>query len=249
MSGHSKWATTKHRKGAADAKRGKLFTKIIREMTVAARSGGGDVTGNPRLRMAVTKAKEANMPADNIKKAIQRGTGELPGVQYEEMTYEGYGPGGAAVLLDALTDNKNRAAAEIRHLFGKGGGNMGETGSVAWMFETKGQIVIGKETIDEDKLMSMALDAGAEDIQSLDETQFSVVTAPSDFEAVKKALTDAGIPIVSAEVTRLPKTSVRLEGREAEQMLNLMESLEDNDDIQKVYANFEVPDDLIVETE
>ncbi len=249
MSGHSKWATTKHRKGAADAKRGKLFTKIIREMTVAARSGGGDPTGNPRLRLAITKAKEANMPADNIKKAIQRGTGELPGVQYEEMTYEGYGPGGAAVLLDALTDNKNRTAAEIRHLFGKYGGNMGEAGSVAWMFEKKGQIVIGKETIDEDKLMALALDAGAEDIQSLDDAQFSVVTAPSDFEAVKKALTDAGIPIISAEVTRLPKTSVRLEGREAEQMLNLMETIDDLDDIQKVYANFEIPDELMAETE
>jgi YebC/PmpR family DNA-binding regulatory protein len=245
MSGHSKWATTKHRKGAADAKRGKLFTKIIREMTVAARSGGADVTGNPRLRMAVTKAKEANMPADNIKKAIQRGTGELPGVQYEEMTYEGYGPGGAAVLLDALTDNKNRTAAEIRHLFGKYGGNMGETGSVAWMFEKKGQIVIGKETIDEERLMTLALNAGAEDIQSMDEAQFSVVTAPSDFETVKKGLADADVQILSAEVTRLPKTSVRLEGREAEQMLNLMEMIDDLDDIQKVYANFEIPDELM----
>jgi YebC/PmpR family DNA-binding regulatory protein len=249
MSGHSKWATTKHRKGAADAKRGKLFTKIIREMTVAARSGGGDITGNPRLRLAVTKAKEANMPADNIKKAIQRGTGELPGVQYEEMTYEGYGPGGAAVLLDALTDNKNRTAAEVRHLFGKYGGNMGETGSVAWMFEKKGHLVIEKKAIDEEKLLSLALDAGAEDVQSSDETEFAVVTAPSDFESVKKALSDAGIPTLSAEVTLLPKTSIRLEGREAEQMLNLMETIDDHDDIQKAYANFEVPDTLMDETQ
>ncbi len=245
MSGHSKWATTKHRKGAADAKRGKIFTKIIREMTVAARMGGGDPNGNPRLRLAIVKAKEANMPSDNIKKAIQRGTGELPGVQYEEIGYEGYGPGGVAVLLDMMTDNKNRTVAEIRHLFSKHGGNLGEAGCVAWMFEKKGYMTVEKGAVDEDRLMSLALDAGAEDVLSDDPTQFEVLTAPLDFEPVKNALSDAKIALSVSEVTLLPKTYVHLDGKEAEQMLRMVEALEDHDDVQKVHANFDISEDVM----
>jgi len=247
MSGHSKWATTKHRKGAADAKRGKIFTKIIREMTVAARMGGGDPDGNPRLRLAILKAKEANMPSDNMKKAIQRGTGELPGVQYEEILYEGYGPGGVALLIEIMTDNKNRTVAEIRHLLGKQGGSLGESGCVAWMFERKGNLVIDKKAVDEDRLMSIALDAGAEDVQSDDPARFEVITAPTDFEAVKKALSDAAIDCLSSEVTRLAKTEVHLDGKAAEQILHLMEALEDHDDVQKVHANFTLPDEFLAE--
>lgn len=247
MSGHSKWATTKHRKGAADAKRGKIFTKIIREMTVAARMGGGNPDGNPRLRLAILKAKESNMPSDNMKKAIQRGTGELPGVQYEEILYEGYGPGGVALLIEIMTDNKNRTVAEIRHLLGKQGGSLGESGCVAWMFERKGSLVIDKKTVDEDRLMSIALDAGAEDVQSDDPAQFDVITSPTDFEAVKKALSDAAIDCLSAEVTRLAKTEVHLDGKAAGQMLHLMEALEDQDDVQKVHANFTLPDEFLAE--
>ncbi len=245
MSGHSKWATTKHRKGAADAKRGKIFTKIIREMTVAARMGGGDPDGNPRLRMAILKAKEANMPADNMKKAMLRGTGDLPGVHYDEILYEGYGPGGVALLIEIMTDNKNRTVAEIRHLLGKQGGALGESGCVAWMFERKGSLVIDKKLVDEDRLMSLALDAGAEDVQSDDPDQFDVITAPADFEAVKKALADAKIDCLSAEFTRLAKTEVHLEGKAAEQMLNLIDALEDHDDVQKVHANFTLPDEFL----
>jgi len=247
MSGHSKWATTKHRKGAVDAKRGKVFTKIIREMTVAARMGGGNPDGNPRLRLAILKAKEANMPSDNIKKAIQRGTGELPGVQYEEVLYEGYGPGGVALLIEILTDNKNRTVAEIRHLLGKHGGSMGESGCVAWMFERKGSLVIDKKSVDEERLMTLALDAGAEDVQSGNPAQFEAITPPADFERVKKALSDAAIPCLSAEVIRLAKTEIALDGKAAEQMLRLMEALEDHDDVQKVHANFTLPDAILAQ--
>ena len=247
MSGHSKWATTKHRKGAADAKRGKIFTKIIREMTVAARMGGGDPDGNPRLRLAILKAKEANMPSDNIKKAILRGTGDLPGTQYDEVLYEGYGPGGVALLIEIMTDNKNRTVAEIRHLLGKQGGSLGESGCVAWMFERKGSLVVDKKSVDEDRLMAVALDAGAEDVRSDDPAQFDVITSPTDFEAVKKALSDAAIPCLSADITRLAKTEVHLDGKAAEQMLHLMEALEDHDDVQKVHANFTLPDKILAQ--
>ncbi|MBI3804754.1 MAG: YebC/PmpR family DNA-binding transcriptional regulator [Nitrospirae bacterium] len=245
MSGHSKWATTKHKKAAADSKRGKIFTKIIREITVAAKIGGGDPEGNPRLRTAILKAKENNMPADNIKKAVQKGTGELPGVSYEEMTYEGYGPGGVAIIIQLLSDNKNRTVSEIRHLLSKSGGNMGESGSVSWMFQKKGYLSIEKAKADEEKLMSAALDAGAEDIRSDDPTTFEVITAPADFEKVKKAMTDAALTPSFSEVTLLPQTYVRLEGKEAEQMLRLMEALEDHDDVQNVYANFDIPDEVM----
>lgn len=245
MSGHSKWATTKHKKAAADSKRGKIFTKIIREITVAAKMGGGDPEGNPRLRTAILKAKENNMPADNIKKAVQKGTGELPGVTYEEMTYEGYGPGGVAIIIQIMSDNKNRTVSEIRHLLSKNGGNMGESGSVSWMFQKKGYLSIEKQKTDEEKLMSVALDAGAEDIRSDDPTLFEVITAPADFEKVKKAMTDAGLVPSYAEVTFLPQTYIRLEGKEAEQMLRLMEALEDHDDVQNVYANFDIPDEVM----
>lgn len=245
MSGHSKWATTKHKKAAADSKRGKIFTKIIREITVAAKMGGGDPEGNPRLRTAILKAKENNMPADNIKKAVQKGTGELPGVTYEEMTYEGYGPGGVAIIIQIMSDNKNRTVSEIRHLLSKNGGNMGESGSVSWMFQKKGYLSIEKQKTDEEKLMSVALDAGAEDIRSDDPTLFEVITAPADFEKVKKAMTDAGLAPSYAEVTFLPQTYIRLEGKEAEQMLRLMEALEDHDDVQNVYANFDIPDEVM----
>lgn len=245
MSGHSKWATTKHKKAALDAKRGKIFTKIIREITVAAKMGGGDPEGNPRLRTAILKAKENNMPADNIKKAVQKGTGELPGVSYEEITYEGYGPGGVALIIQIMTDNKNRTVSEIRHLLSKSGGNMGESGSVAWMFHKKGYLSIEKQKADEEKLMSVALDAGAEDIRSDDPTLFEVITAPADFEKVKKAMADAGLTPSYAEITFLPQTYIRLEGKEAEQMLRLMEALEDHDDVQNVYANFDIPDEVM----
>jgi len=246
MSGHSKWATTKHRKAAVDAKRGKIFTKISKELTVAARLGGGDPAANPRLRLAMEKARSVNMPADNVKRAIQKGTGELPGVAYEEVSYEGYGPAGVALLIEALTDNRNRTVAEIRHILGKHGGNLGENGCVAWIFETKGYILVDRKKTDEDTLMGAALDAGAEDLRTEDAENFEVLTDPADFEAVKEALGKAGIEPVSAEVTKLPKTEVRIEGeKEASQMIRLMEALEEHDDIQNVYANFDIPDALM----
>ena len=246
MSGHSKWATTKHKKGAADAKRGKVFTKITKELTVAAKLGGGNPDGNPRLRTAVEKAKEANMPQDNIKRAIQKGTGELPGVSYEEITYEGYGPGGVALLIECLTDNKNRSVSEVRHVLSKLNGSMGETGCVSWMFHQKGYIVVDKTAAGEDELMSLALDAGAEDmLVDPEEPNYEIITAPGDFENVKKALSDKGIKMEVAELTRLPQTYVKLEGKEAEQMVRLMEALEDLDDTQNVYANFDVPEEAM----
>lgn len=244
MSGHSKWATTKHKKAATDAKRGKIFTKITKEITVAAKLGGGDPNGNPRLRTAVAKAKGVSMPAENIKRAIQKGTGELPGVSYEEIIYEGYGPGGVAVIVEVLTDNRNRTVSEIRNIFSKAGGNMGEAGCVAWMFNKKGYLVVNRAKVDEDKLMTLALDAGAEDMQTEDDN-FAITTPPNEFEKVKKALEDGGAQPEVAEVTMVPQTYVKLEGKEAQQMLRLVENLEDNDDVQNVYANFDIPEELM----
>jgi len=245
MSGHSKWATTKHKKAATDAKRGKIFTKITKEITVAAKLGGGDPDGNPRLRTAVAKAKSVSMPAENIKRAIQKGTGELPGVSYEEVTYEGYGPNGVAIIVEVLTDNRNRTVSEIRNIFSKAGGNMGEAGCVSWMFHKKGYIVVARAKADEEKLMSLALDAGAEDMQTEDDN-FVITSAQSDFEKVKKALEDAGIPLEVAEVTMVPQTYVKIDGEKvAGQMMRLMEAIEDNDDVQNVYANFDIPEEVM----
>ncbi len=241
MSGHSRWAGIKHKKGAADAKRGKIFTKIVRELTVAAKVGGGNPDNNPRLRKAVDDAKAANMPLDNVKKAIARGTGEIPGVVYEEVSYEGYGPGGAAVFLTGTTDNRNRTTSEIRKIFSNHNGNLGESGCVAWMFQPKGQIVVSKKDwADEDKLMSLGLDAGMEDLKSDDEEVYEVVTAPADFEKVKAALAAAKVPLASAELTMLPQTTVPLSGNEAEQMVALMEELEEHDDVKEVYTNCDI---------
>ncbi len=244
MSGHSKWATTKHKKAATDAKRGKIFTKLAKEITVAAKLGGGDPNGNPRLRTAIAKAKGVSLPAENIKRAIQKGTGELPGVSYEEVIYEGYGPAGVAVIVDVMTDNRNRTVSEIRNIFSKAGGNMGEAGCVAWMFHKKGYLVVNRTKVDEDKLMTLALEAGAEDMQTEDEN-FVVTTPPNDFEKVKKALEDGGVVPEVAEITMIPQTYVKLDGKEAQQMLRLVEALEDNDDVQKVYANFDIPDEIM----
>jgi len=243
MSGHSKWATIRHKKGAADAKRGQMFTKLIKEITVAARMGGGDQGANPRLRAAVLAAKAVNMPKDNIDRAIKKGTGELEGVSYEEILYEGYGPGGAAVMVESLTDNKNRTVAEVRHLFAKCGGSLAENGCVAFMFQKKGYCVIAKTAVEEDRLMEVALEAGAEDVRE-DEEGFEVITAPADFEAVKVAIETAGIACGQSEITMLPANYVSLAGKEAEQMLRLMESLEDCDDVQKVYTNADIPEDM-----
>jgi YebC/PmpR family DNA-binding regulatory protein len=245
MSGHSKWSQIKHKKANTDAKKGKAFTKIVKEITVAARSGG-DPDGNPRLRLAIDKAKEVNMPSDNIKKAIMKGTGELPGVNYEEVIYEGYGPGGAAVLMDVLTDNKNRTVSEIRHILSKNGGNLGESGCVSWIFDNRGYILVDKSKVDEDTLMSIALDAGAEDMKNdLKEDNYEIITAPENLEAVKSAIAKHNIDISLAEVTMLPKNYVPLEGQPAEQMIRLIDALEDHDDIQNVYANFDVADDAL----
>jgi YebC/PmpR family DNA-binding regulatory protein len=245
MSGHSKWATTKHKKAATDAKRGKIFTKITKEITVAAKLGGGDADGNPRLRTAVAKAKSVSMPAENIKRAIQKGTGELPGVSYEEVIYEGYGPNGVAVIIEVLTDNRNRTVSEIRNIFSKAGGNMGENGCVSWMFHKKGYIVVARAKADEEKLMSLALDAGAEDMQTEDDN-FVITTALNDFEKVKKALEDAGFPLEVAEATMVPQTYVKIDGEKvAGQMMRLMEAIEDNDDVQNVYANFDIPEEVM----
>lgn len=238
MSGHNKWSTIKHKKGAADAKRGKVFTKLIKEITVAAKIGGGDPNGNPRLRTAVDKAKAENMPKDNIDRAIKKGTGELEGVTYEEITYEGYGPGGVAVLVECMTDNRNRTVSEVRSIFTKCNGNMGETGCVSWMFDKKGLIVFAK-TVDFEKLFETALEAGAEDVTD-EEEQYEVLTDPSSFIEVREALEAAGFANESAEITMLPQTMVKLDGKNAENMLKMMDRLEDNDDVQNVYANFDI---------
>ncbi|WP_213803429.1 YebC/PmpR family DNA-binding transcriptional regulator [Granulicella sp. dw_53] len=236
MSGHSKWATIKHKKGALDAKRGKIFTRLIKEITIAAKQGGGDPDGNPRLRGAIAAAKAENMPADNIKRAIQRGTGELEGVSYEEITYEGYGPGGVAVIVDVLTDNKNRAVSEVRHAFSKNGGNLGAEGAVAWMFTKKGVIAIDK-SINEDKLTEVVLEAGADDLSDEGE-HWEVLCDPKQFEAVTEALKAAGIKPEHAEVTMIASTYTKLEGSQANGMIRLLEVLEDLDDTQNVYSNF-----------
>lgn len=239
MSGHSKWATIKHKKAATDAKRGAAFTKIIKEMTVAARIGGGDPGMNPRLRTVLEKAKAVNMPADNIKRAIQKGTGELPGQVIEEVTFEGYGPGGVAVMVETATDNRNRTVGDVRHLFDKYGGNLGQNGCVAWMFDKKGVIEVDADKADEDALLELVLEAGAEDMK-LSEGTFEITTSPAAFYAVKQALDDKGIPVSLAEVTMVPQTTVRLEGKQATQMLKLMDALEEHDDVQKVSANFDI---------
>ncbi|HEX8248861.1 MAG TPA: YebC/PmpR family DNA-binding transcriptional regulator [Pyrinomonadaceae bacterium] len=240
MSGHSKWHTIKHKKGALDAKRGKIFTKLIKEITVAARTGGtGDVDANARLRKAVNDAKAQNMPIDTITRAIKRGTGELEGVNYEEITYEGYGVGGVAVMVETMTDNRNRTVAELRHLFSKNGGNLGESGSVAWMFDKKGYIVVDKDAKAEDELFEIALEAGADDMQTEGDV-FEIYTAPENFEAVNEAIKAAGIEPQAAEVSMIPQNYTALEGADAKQMLKLYEALDDHDDVQKVYANFDI---------
>ncbi|HML79788.1 YebC/PmpR family DNA-binding transcriptional regulator [Geobacter sulfurreducens] len=238
MSGHNKWSTIRHKKGAADAKRGKVFTKLIKEITVAAKIGGGDPNGNPRLRAAVDKAKGENMPKDNIERAIKKGTGELEGVSYEEIIYEGYGPGGVAVLVECMTDNRNRTVGEVRSTFTKCNGNMGEAGCVSWMFDKKGLIVLSKD-VDFEKLFETALEAGADDVAD-EEEQYEVLTDPAAFIDVREALEKAGFPFESAEITMIPQTMVKLDGKNAENMLKLMDRLEDNDDVQNVYANFDI---------
>ncbi len=240
MSGHSRWAGIKHKKAAIDAKRGKVFTRIIREIVVAAKEGGGNPENNARLRKVMDLAKEANMPIDNVKKAVQRGTGEIPGAIYEEINYEGYGPGGVAILLEATTDNKNRTASEVRNIFSNHGGNLGENGCVSWMFSKKGYMTVEKGKLDEEKLMTLALDLGADDIKSEDEDVFEVITKPEGFEKVKKGLEDNKVPLSVAELTFLPQTYIKLTGKQAKQMLALMDELEAHDDVKTVYSNFDI---------
>jgi YebC/PmpR family DNA-binding regulatory protein len=245
MSGHSKWSTIKRKKGAIDAKRGKIFTKIIKEITLAARLGGGDIEGNSRLRQAIMAAKEENMPKDNMERAIKKGLGGGEGAaNFEEITYEGYGPAGVAVLVEVMTDNKNRTVAEIRHIFSKHGGNLGENGCVSWIFSKKGSIVIDKKVIGEDALMELALEAGAEDVRSEDD-EYEVITDPASFEAVKKVIDAKGIKHLEARIGKIPSNTVKLGAAKAEQMLKLMEKLEDNDDVQNVYANFDIDEDVM----
>jgi len=244
MSGHSKWSTIKHKKAAIDSKRGRIFTKIIKEITVAARMGGGDADSNPRLRTAIASAKAVNMPGDNIDRAVKKGTGELPGVSYEEVTYEGYGVGGVAVLVEALTDNRNRTVAEIRTIFTKAGGSLGEAGCVSWMFDKRGLIIVSAEGVVEDTLMEIALDAGAEDM-SQDGGVFEITTAPGSLEAVREAIEAKGVRIESAEVTMIPKTTTKLDEESARKMLKFMDNMDDQDDVQKVYANFDIADEVM----
>ncbi len=244
MSGHSKWATIKHKKSKADAARGKAFSKLIREITTAARLGGGDPAGNPRLRTAIESARAINMPAENIERAIKKGTGELPGVAYEEVIYEGYGPAGVALMVRVLTDNKNRTTAEVRHVFEKYGGSMGAAGCVAWQFKPQGLIVIPKDKVSEDTLLSVALEAGAEDVQT-DESGYSVVTSLSNFEAVKAKLKEAGIEWLSAEATQIASNTVPVSEKDAPRVLKLVEMLEDLEEVQQVYANFDIPDEVL----
>ena len=244
MSGHSKWSSIKHKKGALDAKRGKIFTKLIKEITVAARIGGGDPDGNPRLRTAILAAKGQNMPGDNITRAIKKGTGELEGVQYEEVNYEGYGPGGAAIFLEAMTDNKNRTVSEIRAALGKAGGNLGENGCVAWMFEQKGLITVKTESKDEDELMELAIDAGADDMQTVDD-YYEITTGVENFESVRTTLEESSITIETSEVTRIPANMVAVDEKKGKALLKLMDVLDDHEDIQKAYSNFDIPDDVM----
>ena len=245
MSGHSKWANIKHRKAAVDAKRGKAFTKLIRELTVAAKHGGGEPESNPRLRTAIAAAKNQNMANDTIDRAIKRGTGEMGGEEYHELSYEGYGPGGSAVLVKTLTDNKNRTVSDIRRIFTKFGGSLGESGCVSWMFHMKGRIAFEKSKVDEDKVFEIALDAGADDVTT-EESELVVITPPEAFEAVKSAIQGAGLGYENAEITMIPQNSIKIEGREAENMIRLMEALEDSDDVQNVYSNFDVSEDLML---
>jgi len=242
MSGHSKWASIKHKKAATDAKRGAMFTKLIREITAAARQGGGNSDTNVRLRTAIGRAKTQNMPTSNIENAIKKGTGELPGVVYEEISYEGYGPKGVAIMIETLTDNKNRTTAEIRNLFSKKNGNLGGAGSVAWMFQKKGYIVVDKKDSEEDKLMNIVLDAGAEDMKT-EEATYEITTSPADFEKVRKAIEEKNIKIQSAEITMIPSSNIKVEGADAKATLELVESLEDQEDVQHVYANFDIPEE------
>ncbi|MFH1081016.1 MAG: YebC/PmpR family DNA-binding transcriptional regulator [Pseudomonadota bacterium] len=245
MSGHSKWSTIKRKKGAIDARRGKMFTKIIKEITLAARLGGGDPEANSRLRQAILAAKDENMPKDNIERAIKKGTGTgADAVTYEEVTYEGYGPGGAAVLVEVMTDNKNRTVAEIRHIFSKHGGNLGENGCVSWIFEKKGSLVLDRTSVNEDELMELALEAGAQDVRGEDR-EFEVITDPISFERVKNAIDQRKIKYIEAKISLIPQTTVKLEAGKAEQMLKMMEKLEDHDDVQNVYANFDIDDDIM----
>ncbi|MEE8502822.1 MAG: YebC/PmpR family DNA-binding transcriptional regulator [candidate division NC10 bacterium] len=244
MSGHSKWAGIKHKKAKVDAQRGRIFTRVIREITVAARLGGGDPVGNPRLRDAMDKAKAANMPQDNIIRAVKKGTGELEGVSYEECIYEGYGPGGVAIFLEVVTDNRNRTTAEVRKLLSKFGGSMGESGCVGWMFNKKGLIQVTAKGVDEEHLLAVALEAGAEDVR-IGEQSFEIVTDLKDFGAVKTALTQGSFPIEQAEITMVPQSTIRLEGKVAEQVLRLMDGLEEHDDVQHVYANFDIPEEIM----
>jgi YebC/PmpR family DNA-binding regulatory protein len=246
MSGHSKWHSIKHKKGALDAKRGRMFTKVIKEITIAARIGGGDAEGNPRLRKAIADAKELNMPADNIKRAVQKGTGELEGGQLEELQYEGYGPGGVALIVEVVTDNRNRTVSEIRHVFSKNGGNMGDSGSVAWMFNKKGYIAIEKSKGDEETLMTLAIDAGADDFAS-DESNYEIYTTPANFDKVLDAIKAKGITPETAEVSMIPQNSVKIEGKTAQQMIKLMEAMEEHDDVQHVYANFDIAESELSE--
>jgi len=244
MSGHSKWSTIKRKKAKADAERGRVFTRLIKEITVAARTGSGDEDANPRLRSAVAAAKDANMPASNIEKAIKKGTGELPGVTYDEALYEGYGPGGAAIMIETLTDNKNRTVAEIRHLFSKYNGNLGENGCVAWMFEKKGLIAATAAELSEDDVLLIALDAGAEDVKVVD-AQYEIITTPDEFEPVKKAIVENGLIIDSAEITMNPKNSTKVDDKNAETLLKLMDALEDQEDVQNIYSNFDIDEEIL----
>ena len=245
MAGHSKWANIKRRKGAVDAKRGKIFTKIIKEIMVSARLGGGDINGNPRLRSAVLAAKDENMPKENIERAIKKGTGDLDGVSYEEIVYEGYGPGGVAMMVECMTDNRVRTVADVRHFFSKSGGNLGESNCVSWMFDRKGSIVIDSSTISEESLMEIAIEAGAEDVVAEDST-FQVLTAPDDFAVVCEALNSKGVKHVEAGITMVPKNVVEVtDEKVASQLMKLIENLEDNDDVQKVHANFDIPDAIM----
>jgi YebC/PmpR family DNA-binding regulatory protein len=245
VSGHSKWSTIKRKKGVIDSKRGKIFTRLIKEITVAARMGGGDPEGNPRLRSAIASAKTENMPKDNIDRAIKKGTGELEGAVYDEITYEGYGPGGVAVLVDCMTDNKNRTVADIRHAFSKSGGNLGESGCVAWMFDKKGTILVDKEAIDEEELMDKALEAGAEDVVEEDNV-YQIETTPDDFEGIREALEADGVKFIEASVTMIPQNVVEItEESSARQILRLLESLEEHDDVQNVFSNFDISDEIM----
>jgi YebC/PmpR family DNA-binding regulatory protein len=242
MSGHNKWSTIKHKKGAADAKRGKIFSRLIKEITIAARMGGGDPDGNPRLRTAINAARAANMPKDNVERAIKRGTGEIAGAAYEEVIYEGYGPGGVAVMVEALTDNKNRTVADIRHIFDKYNGNLGESGCVAWMFQKQGVIELAATGLTEEEVMELALEAGAQDVRAEGDT-FEITADPADFDAVRSAVEAKGWKIELAEITMIPQNTVKLEGKKAEQMLKMMDALDDHDDLQKVSANFDISEE------